>query len=144
MEKLEKNSQKIIGEKIKSIRKEKKITQTELANLIKKTPSSVQKYEYGLTTIPLDVLVEIAQLFDKPLSYFFPNSSIGEYSDTIKKLREKYGTSNMEIKLLELKNYIYNELMNREIEALEAFEIVEDIKKYFDFLISKYKKRTQK
>ena len=143
MEKLEKNSQKIIGEKIKRTRKEKKITQTELANLINKTPSSIQKYEYGLTSIPFEVLEKIAKVLGKPLSFFLPIPNIEEFVDTVVKLHDKYGTSNIEMKLIDFKNYIYNEMMSRDIEVEEAFEIVENLKKYFDFLINDYKK-TQK
>lgn len=93
MEKLEKNSQKIIGEKIKSIRKEKKITQTELANLINKTPSSIQKYEYGLTSIPFEVLEKISKVLGKPLNFFLPE----EYENLPKKeLKEIFIVDSMQ------------------------------------------------
>ena len=49
-----------IGEKIRKWRKLKNITQSELGAKINKTLSSVQKYEKGNVTIPIDVLNNIA------------------------------------------------------------------------------------
>ena len=51
----------IVGQKIKQQRKNKKITQYELANLIGKTENSIRKYEKGLVNIPVDVLKLIAK-----------------------------------------------------------------------------------
>lgn len=49
-----------VGKRIKKWRKLKKITQSELGAKINKTLSSVQKYEKGNVTIPIDVLNNIA------------------------------------------------------------------------------------
>lgn len=49
-----------IGEKIRKWRKLKDITQSELGAKINKTLSSVQKYEKGDVSIPIDVLNSIA------------------------------------------------------------------------------------
>lgn len=51
----------VVGQMIKQQRKNKKITQHELANLIGKTESSIAKYEQGLVNIPVDVLKLIAK-----------------------------------------------------------------------------------
>lgn len=50
----------VIGQNIKTHRKALKMKQTELANKINKTESSIRKYEKGIVTIPLNVLEEIA------------------------------------------------------------------------------------
>lgn len=50
-----------IGANIKKYRKEKKITQKQLAELIGKTESSIQKYEAGKVEIPTSVLNNIAE-----------------------------------------------------------------------------------
>lgn len=52
-----------IGKTIKKYRQKRKLTQNELAELIGKTGSSVQKYESGVTEIPLSVLEKIAHVF---------------------------------------------------------------------------------
>lgn len=49
-----------IGARIKELRKGK-MTQQELADKIRKTESSIRKYEKGLVLAPLDVLEEIAK-----------------------------------------------------------------------------------
>lgn len=49
-----------VGKKIKKWRKLKDITQSELGAKINKTLSSVQKYEKGDVSIPIDVLNDIA------------------------------------------------------------------------------------
>lgn len=81
----ESSNQKIIGEKIKKARKDKKITQGELGKLISKTSSSIQKYEYGLTSIPLEVLEKIAKVLQLPLNHFLPT----EYQDIEKEELEE-------------------------------------------------------
>lgn len=49
-----------IGRNIRAKRKEAKITQADLGQLIGKTESSVRKYEKGIVSIPADVLEVIA------------------------------------------------------------------------------------
>lgn len=51
---------KFIGFKIKEIRQKQNMTQKELAEIIGKTESSVQKYERGVVEVPLSVLCDIA------------------------------------------------------------------------------------
>lgn len=53
-----------IWENIKRIRKEKGITQQNLADLIGKGKSTVQKYELGITCPPLDVIRKICVALD--------------------------------------------------------------------------------
>ena len=53
---------KFIGAQIKNYRKRKNLTQKDLALMIGKTVSSVQKYECGSTEIPTSVLEEIADV----------------------------------------------------------------------------------
>ena len=49
-----------IGERIKHFREKKGLTQAELANLICKSKSSLEKYEYGNTDISIGTLTDIA------------------------------------------------------------------------------------
>lgn len=52
-----------IGSKIKSLRKSKKLTQTELANIIGTTKQTIYKYENGIiTNIPSDKIEAIAKV----------------------------------------------------------------------------------
>jgi transcriptional regulator with XRE-family HTH domain len=56
-----------IGENIKKYRKEKKLTQPQLASLINKSESSVRKYENGEVTPSMVILNEIADALDVQL-----------------------------------------------------------------------------
>lgn len=49
-----------IGNRIKTIRKEKNLTQKELGNLINKSEVSIRKYEAN-SNVPLDVILDIAK-----------------------------------------------------------------------------------
>ena len=53
---------KITGNNIKKYRKIKKITQAELANSTGKSLSTIQKYEAGDVTIPINILDNIAEV----------------------------------------------------------------------------------
>ena len=59
---------KSLGNQIKAARKKKNITQKQLASLIGKTTSSVQKYENGETEPPLGVVRAIADALDIDLA----------------------------------------------------------------------------
>lgn len=54
----------IVGQQIKRIRKEKKVTIEELASVIQKSASTVSKYENGSIIIDVETLVEIADALD--------------------------------------------------------------------------------
>lgn len=61
----------IIGTNIKNFRKEKNLTQKELAVLVGKTESSIQKYEAGKVEIPTSVLHCIAEKLGHPFIEFY-------------------------------------------------------------------------
>lgn len=63
------------GEKIKHLRKAKKVTQTDLAMRIGKTKSSIQKYEAGTTNMPMNVLYQIARVFDVTVEDLLPDEA---------------------------------------------------------------------
>lgn len=60
-----------IGENIKKYRKEKGLTQKELADKIGKGFSTVQKYELNISHPPIDVLNRIADTLDINVSKLF-------------------------------------------------------------------------
>lgn len=55
-----------VGFNIKTIRKSKKMTQEQLAQRIGKHESSIRKYEKGLTDIPNEVIIKIADVLEVP------------------------------------------------------------------------------
>lgn len=86
-----------IGQKIVTARRERHISQTELAKKVKITQQCLSGYERGLSQIPLKVFVSICHALDAPLAWFFPElRQFGEIisEEDIKFLREikKYAT----------------------------------------------------
>ena len=69
-----------IGKKIAKLRKEKNLTQTELAKLLKLTKQTIIKYEAEKTPIPIEVLTKISLYFNFPIEAFFSD----KYKEKIK------------------------------------------------------------
>ena len=53
-----------LGQNIKKARKNKNLTQAQLAELIDRTESSVRKYEKGLIDVPNEVITKIAKVLE--------------------------------------------------------------------------------
>ncbi|GFI44649.1 hypothetical protein IMSAGC018_02330 [Lachnospiraceae bacterium] len=89
---------KKIGENINTYRKFKKLTQKQLADLIDKAESSVQKYEKGETEVPISVLEKISTVLDIPLLYLldwtkqeFMNTVLGGIDNEFEQLITSMG-----------------------------------------------------
>ena len=63
-----------IGEKIKKIRKEKKMTQPELAKRIGVSVPTLQRYENGVTELKASMLNKIADALDVNFDILFSGS----------------------------------------------------------------------
>ena len=59
----------MIGEKLKELRKEKGLTQMELANILGIKKITYFKYESGEINIPIPKLIEIARYFETTPNY---------------------------------------------------------------------------
>lgn len=59
-----------IGDKLKLLRQSKKITQIELAKLLNKSVSTIQKYESNKVLPSINILQEISQKLNIDISYF--------------------------------------------------------------------------
>lgn len=80
----------IIGEKIKTLRKERKLTQKELAYKVGVTASTITKYETGQLEPNLETLNRIADTFNISISNLIDNnnskrelSSITDFKDVL-------------------------------------------------------------
>jgi transcriptional regulator with XRE-family HTH domain len=62
-----------VGQRIKTARKEAKLTQQQLADQVHITARSLQWYESGDRQPPPSVLFLIAQVTDKDIAWFFNN-----------------------------------------------------------------------
>lgn len=104
----------LMGNRIKSLRKSKKLTQQELGKMLNVTKVSICCYEKGTRTPSMDTLIDLSNIFHVSLDYFAGNDMfvISEEEDTygmkmakeeIKIIEELRKSSNEEIynKLLE-------------------------------------------
>lgn len=80
-----------IGENIKKYRKEKGLTQKELADKIGKGFSAVQKYELNISQPPIDVLNRIADTLDIDVSkLFYIENTLNQSSEDEAQRQEMY------------------------------------------------------
>jgi len=61
----------VVGERIRQLRKERRITQTELAEAIGLTFQQIQKYEKARNRISASKLVQIAEIFEVNVAELF-------------------------------------------------------------------------
>lgn len=107
-----------IGEKIKTLRKERKLTQKELAHKIGVTASTITKYEIGQLEPNLEALNKIADIFNISIS------NLIEDNNSKKELC-------IGPKLLNLRESFNNEEITADkIDALTECIILAVIKKY--------------
>lgn len=59
-----------LGEKLKQLRNERKITQIELAKILNVSQSTIKMIESNLRNPSHDLLLKIAEYFDVPAGYF--------------------------------------------------------------------------
>jgi transcriptional regulator with XRE-family HTH domain len=62
-----------VGERIREVRKSKRIRQKVLARMVGISPGALTNFEKGRRRISLDWLQRIAEALDTPVSYFLPD-----------------------------------------------------------------------
>jgi transcriptional regulator with XRE-family HTH domain len=62
-----------VGERIREVRKSKRIRQKVLARMVGISPGALTNFEKGRRRISLDWLHKIAEALDTPVSYFLPD-----------------------------------------------------------------------
>lgn len=67
-----------IGESLKNLRKERRITQADLASILGLTPGAVSQLENNITSPSLQTLVQLSSLFNRPLEHFIPTGGQDE------------------------------------------------------------------
>lgn len=60
-----------IGERLRILRKSKGLSQAKLASLLHIAQSSINRYESGLTSVPLEVLDSYHKYFNVTMDYIF-------------------------------------------------------------------------
>ena len=79
-----------LAENIRALRKEKRMTQEQLAECLDVTVGAVSKWESGATTPDLSMIMELAHFFavsvDALLGYQWQNSSLEQTLERLRKL----------------------------------------------------------
>lgn len=119
-----------IGERIKKLRKEKKLTLEELASKVNTTAQTIYKYENNLiTNIPSDKIELLALNLNTTPSYLMgwdsPEKKLREYDlYNLNSLTEKEGELLLNYRVLdEFGKQTIDILINREISRMELNEI---------------------
>ena len=79
---------KSFGEKLKTLRKEKNLTQQKMASLLNMTQGAYGKYEKNLTSPNPDTLIKISKILDVSVDYLL-NDSLLEIGTTEKQMGVK-------------------------------------------------------
>lgn len=85
-----------IGDRLKTLRLQKKYTQKAIAEAVNITEVSYQRYEYGTVRPSIDTLIALADFFDVPLDFLVGR---GIFADVDK--------------LMECKDFIFQYLENK-------------------------------
>lgn len=59
----------MIGDKIKMLRRKRKLTQSQLANELNVSAQAVSKWEKGLSYPDIETIIKISELFDVTTDY---------------------------------------------------------------------------
>ena len=104
------------GDIIKKLRKNKNITQAELAIMLGVNMSSIQKYESGATrNLKLETIRELCHIFDvPPIVFVFPESYEMTFDEYIKEFNYT--------------NYFFDRMLNLNDEGRKkALEYINDL-----------------
>lgn len=83
------DNQKAFGKRIKELRKNKKLTQEKLAELINVEPQQICRIENGACFTTFDTLEKLAQVLETSIADFFNNSHIKTTQELIDELTNK-------------------------------------------------------
>ena len=78
-----------IGQRVRSARRERKLTQKELADHLERSIGAISQLEKGIIQIAALDLFEIAKFLNKPIEFFFGEESlVSEVQDIVALLRK--------------------------------------------------------
>ena len=76
-----KNIMESFGKKLSELRKQKGLSQEQLATDLNVSQSSISNYESGATKPDTDILQKIAEYFEVPVAYFFSDEKTIFYTN---------------------------------------------------------------
>ena len=109
-----------IGMQLKRARKNKKMTQKQLADILKVEQSTISNYEKGLRHPPSSTLIGIAKVLDVSVDYLL--GTLNEFSNNIDLSSEANANASEDINLFEIKEKFFDLLINGYVS--EAYRLI--------------------
>lgn len=82
-------NRELFAKRVKMLRKEKKLTQTELGDAIGKTKGAIGHYEYGDREPPLDALYSLSNYFGVSVDYLMAITDFRNDEEAVDYMMEK-------------------------------------------------------
>ena len=76
------NIKETVAKNLTKLRQERNLTQSEVAQMLNYTDKSVSKWEHAETTPPIDVLKQLADLYEVSLDYLVSDRNEDFYDNT--------------------------------------------------------------
>ena len=108
-----------MGKLIKTAREEMGLSQTELAEKLSKRQATISDFENGKIEIGILILVQLAIVFGKPISYFIPNMT---FLVSLGDIHNKWEEEALAL-FRELEYHSYPELATRFMKMLLEYNI---------------------
>ncbi len=142
-----------VGKRIKELRKNKKMTQSEIANLIGVATQTIHKYENGIIdNIPLDKIIRISEILNVSTNYIIMGTDTPELSDEEFEKLKKDTKYISKMKSLEEITYYLEHIKDEKIfieikntifllSELNDINEIEEIKQIIQFKLDKKNKK---
>ena len=130
----------MLSQRLKYSRKNKGLTQSELANRIKTTKGTISNYENGYSTPSNEMLISLANALDVSVDYL-----LGRSETTVKESEEKEYDTIKEINKL-MDKYGIEDAAFFDLEKWKAMgpEQIRELESYFQYLLRKSKELENK
>ncbi|MCP3032596.1 helix-turn-helix domain-containing protein [Halobacillus sp. A1] len=130
----------MLSQRLKYSRKTKGLTQSELANKIKTTKSTVSNYENGYSTPSNEMLISLANALDVSVDYLLGRTD----SNAIEPEENEYDTTEEINKLMD--KYGIEDAAFFDLEKWKAMgpEQIRELESYFQYLLRKSKELEDK
>jgi len=104
-----------LGKRLHLLRKKEKMSQKKLGALLNLTFQQIQKYEKGATSLSIDKLCKICQIFNVPLNFFFEDSDIFTLKLLVSQNNTNKAFTNEELQLIAAFNNITNKTIAKQL-----------------------------
>ena len=88
-----------INERIRALREDKDITQTELGKMLNIKQITLSQYERGKRQIPNEIIIKLAEIFDVTTDYIYGIEK-KDKKDEVKEIKEQLEICKIEIEKL--------------------------------------------